>query len=238
MILARRDQLLAKIPEEKVTPVMTVRRKTSTEELPVKEAKEDETPVVAAIEEVQVQENLKGGALKNPERPVDSARATAAKVTFQDPDLRDDENAIVKEYEFPSQASPEPLAELPSQEPIAAHKSVLKTQTGEKTPMKEPKNLTNISSPEKNLFADPSQLETPGSDSRSGQPKSKGGEESRSESDNGFKRSVGQYSTAIIQEIDYSEFYEQPIFGFRWKHCTDGAGPGKLEIEETDDVIL
>jgi hypothetical protein len=119
-MLAPRDQLPEKIPEEKETPDLGVRKRTSIGEHPGK----DKTPVLAVIEEGPVQENLKWGVLKNPERTGDTSRATPSKVTFKDFKEIDDENDMVKPFGFSNQLNGEPLAELSSQEPLAGRKNL------------------------------------------------------------------------------------------------------------------
>lgn len=141
---------------------------------------------------------------------------------------------MVKPFGFSNQPNGEPLAELSSQEPLAGHKKLPPIPVIEQTRLAKRIDESQPSSLEKNEFATPNRGDSEKSNPTSGQPKSKL-DDSRYEGNNEFSKSVFELKSTVV---NHSDHYGQPIFEYRWKHASDGAGTGKLEIEETDDVVL
>jgi hypothetical protein len=100
--------------------------------------------------------------------------------------------------------------------------------------MAERKGEPKPSSHEKTEFTTPRRGDSQRSNPTSGQPISKL-DDSRYEGDSDVKKSMFELKSTVL---NHSDHYGQPIFGYRWKHANDGKGTGKLEIEETDDVVL
>jgi hypothetical protein len=141
---------------------------------------------------------------------------------------------MVKPFGFSNQSNGEPLAELSSQEPLAGRKNLTPIPVIEETQLAERIDEPEPSSLEKNEFATPRRGDSLMSNPTSGQPKSKQND-SRYESNNEFSKSVFELKSTVV---NHSDHYGKPIFEYRWKHASDGARTGKLEIEETDDIVL